>query len=189
MQQPSIDHKAIRLAWATPDDTKFVAWGICCALHREPEGEFLDFVADICRREDVLYSYRHALIAWADGEPVGLCLCYDGHDYHAMRLRTFALFPQGDDDMDLEHMQDESGPGEYYIDSLAVKPAYRHRGIAHQLMQQQISVGQSRGLECTLLVDPLNPSALGLYQSLGFEYKEECYAFGQIFHKMKFTKR
>lgn len=187
MQQTDMTDK-IEIRWATPEDAMFVAWGVCCALHREPDDNFLPYMAKVCSMEDVLYSYRHALIAWMGSEPVGLCLCYDGADYHAMRLRTFALFPESNEEMDFEHMEDESGPGEYYIDSLAVKPEYRGRGIAKALMQKQIAHGQSLGLECTLLVDPDNPAALALYQSLGFVYSEDCYAFGQVFWKLVLKK-
>lgn len=182
VQSNSTENLTVR--WATPDDATFVAWGVCCALHREPDDAFLPLMSHVCRQDDVLYSWRHALIACADGEPVGLCLCYDGADYHAMRLRTFAYFPESSEEMDFEHMEDESGPGEYYIDSLAVKKEYRGRGIARKLMQQQIEHGHALGLKPTLLVDPDNPPALRLYQSLGFRYLADCYAFGQIFHKL-----
>ena len=66
---------AFTIRWATPDDAMFVAWGVCCALHREPDDAFLTLMANVCAQEDVLYSYRHALIACVDGLPVGLCLC------------------------------------------------------------------------------------------------------------------
>ena len=183
MQQAEKTEK-IELRWATPDDAMFVAWGVCCALHREPDESFLPYMAKVCSLENVLYSYKHALIAWMNEEPVGLCLCYDGADYHEMRIRTFAYFPESNEEMDFEHMEDESGPGEYYIDSLAVKPEYRGKGIAKALMKKQIESGIEKGLKCTLLVDPDNPGAQKLYKSLGFEYSQDCYAFGQTFWKL-----
>lgn len=186
VQSESKNNLTIR--WATPEDAMFVAWGVCCALHRDPDEGFLPVMARVCGMEQVLYSYRHALIALVDGEPVGLCLCYDGGKYHEMRIRTFAHFPESNEEMDFEHMEDESGPGEYYIDSLAVKPGYRGQGIARLLMQRQIEHGLSLGLKPTLLVDPDNPPALWLYHGLGFEYLTDCYAFGQIFHKLEIRK-
>ena len=180
--------------WATKADAPFIAWGVCCALHNHPSEAMLDYIAkEVCSREaDILYSYRNALLACVDGHPVGLCLSYDGEGYHERRLRTFALFDQApveatDDegqDMDLEHAEDETQAGEYYIDSLAVLPEYRGRGIARQLMQAQIAHGHSLGLPSTLLVDPDNPPALRLYESLGFRYHSDCYAFGMIYTKM-----
>lgn len=180
--------------WATQADAPFIAWGVCCALHTHPSEAFLDYVArEVCSREsDILYSYRNALLALVDGRPVGLCLCYDGEGYHERRLRTFALFEQApsedsesdEPDMDLEHAEDETQAGEYYIDSLAVLPEYRGLGIARQLMQAQIEHGRSLGLPSTLLVDPDNPPALRLYESLGFRYHSDCYAFGMIYKKL-----
>ena len=77
-----------------------------------------------------------------------------------------------------------SQAGEYYIDSLAVLPEYRRRGIARQLMQAQIEQGRQLGFtHFTLLVDPVNPNAQGLYSQLGFQYESDCYAFGQKFWK------
>lgn len=178
----------IEIRPATLEDCLFVARCIGMALHIELPEEQLPGVASICAREDVLYSYRHALIAWEDNKPMGLCLAYDGNNYHEIRLRTFALFAalddEPDDDMDLEHAEDETQAGEYYIDSLAVLPEYRRRGIARQLMQAQIERGRQLGFtHFTLLVDPVNPNAQGLYSQLGFQYESDCYAFGQIYWK------
>ena len=180
--------------WATKADAPFIAWGVCCALHTHPSEKLLQYIAnEVCSREaDILYSYRNALLALVEDRPVGLCLCYDGEGYHERRLRTFALFDQSpvDDtesdepDMDLENAEDETQAGEYYIDSLAVLPEYRGRGIARQLMLKQIEHARSLGLPSTLLVDPANPPALRLYESLGFQYHSDCYAFGMIYTKM-----
>lgn len=190
--------KMIEIRPATIADSLFVARCVCMALHNEPSAEDLPLIASICERDDVLYSYRHALIGWLDGEPVGLCLAYPGDDYHAVRLRTFALFEQlwsdkgeadKNDDMDLENAEDETGPGEYYIDSLAVLPQYRRRGYARLLMQAQMAHGLRLGYpHQTLLVDPDNPDAQKLYQQLGFTYESDCYAFGQIYWKWGVTQ-
>lgn len=188
---------------ATEADAPFVALGVVLALHSDPSRLDMEGVASICRRPDVLYSWSHALIAvTADacegvpaGTPVGLCLCYDGAGYHDVRERTFALFaelPQppsdADDapDLDFEHMEDETQAGEYYVDSLAVLPAFRRRGIARRLLQAQLERGKKLGLpEATLLVDPDNPSAQSLYRQCGFCHHSEVYAFGQVFWKWR----
>lgn len=182
----------IEIRHAQVADASFVARCVCMALHHELSDDELPGVAAICAREDVLYSYRHALIAWLGDEPVGLCLAYDGDGYHDIRVRTFAAFtalhPDDEDDMDLENAEDETCQGEYYIDSLAVLPPYRRHGYARQLMQAQIALGRQLGHQhITLLVDPENSEAQRLYESLGFRYESDCYAFGQIYWKWSIT--
>lgn len=184
--------KQLEIKPATIEDSTFVARCVCMALHHELSDDELEGVSEICRREDVLYSYKYALIGWLGEEPVGLCLAYDGNNYHETRVRTFAAFaalhPDEDDDMDLANAEDETQAGEYYIDSLAVLPAYRRHGFARQLMQAQIALGQSLGHQhFTLLVDPENSEAQRLYESLGFKYESDCYAFGQIYWKWSIT--
>lgn len=182
--------ESIEIRPATVADSHFVARCVCMALHHELSEDELPGVAAICAREDVLYSYRHALIGWLDGQPVGLCLAYDGDGYHEIRLRTFAAFAtlhaddDEDDGLDLENAEDETRQGEFYIDSLAVLPEYRRRGYGRLLMQAQMQRGLEMGLpHQTLLVDPDNPNAQKLYQQLGFSYESDCYAFGQIYWK------
>lgn len=181
----------IEIRQATREDAPFVALGVVMALHMNPEKENLAHIADICAREDVLYSWSNTLIAFEGNQPVGLCLCYDGRDYHETRVRTFALFAEmpdtgnsEDKDLDLEHMEDETGPGEFYVDSLAVLPKFRRQGIARKLLLAQLQRGKAMGLpQATLLVDPDNPDAQALYRQCGFVHQCEVYAFGQIFWK------
>ncbi len=183
----------IEIRQATQADASFVARGVVMALHLDPEKEDIAHITYICAREDVLYSWRHTLIAFDGEQPVGLCLCYDGRDYHDTRIRTFQLFSEIPDDedkddknLDLEHMEDETGPGEFYVDSLAVLPEYRRQGIARKLLLSQLERGRELGLpKATLLVDPDNPNAQALYRQCGFVHDCEVYAFGQIFWKWK----
>ena len=114
---------------ATADHARFVARHVLEALHWHMYDEPLnaeqrqswDELTAVCRRDDVLYSYKHALLAKIGGEPVGLILAYDGANYHPLRTRTFALLPAFAG-MDVDSMEDEAVAGEYYIDSLAVTP-------------------------------------------------------------------
>ena len=80
-------------------------------------------------------------------------------------------------------MPDETGAGEFYIDSLAVKEAYRGRGIARMLLQQTIEKARQTGIpRAGLLVDKANPNAERLYKTLGFEYAGDAVWGG---HAMK----
>lgn len=177
------------------EDCLFVARGICMALHAVTEERMLEKIAIICQRTDVLYSYRHALIAWQGDVPIGLCLCYDGANYHEMRKTTFPLFrrimghEESHQQMDLDNAEDEAVAGEYYMDSLAVMPSYRKNGVGYKLMQAQLEKAWQMGFDkATLLVDPENETAQRLYKKLGFEHDGKVYAFGQYYWKWKKEK-
>ena len=62
-----------------------------------------------------------------------------------------------------------SGPGEYYLDTLAVLPEYRRRGIGRALLEDGIKRGIAAGYDLiTLVVDSNMPDLIRLYESVGF---------------------
>lgn len=76
--------------------------------------------------------------------------------------------------MDYSQMDDETQEGEFYLDSLAVYPEYRGRGIAKQLLKRFIDHAASISLPAALLVDKGNPNAERLYKSIGFVYANDA---------------
>jgi len=120
----------------------------------------------------------------------GICMALHREPDGKMQKTTFPLFDElmHDDadhqEMDLDNMQDEAKAGEYYMDSLAVWPEWRGRGIGTKLMQAQIDKARELGFnKAALLVDPENENAKRMYRKLGFMDDSEVYAFGQIFWK------
>lgn len=171
---------------ATIKDSKFVALGIAMALHLLPDEETLQHIEKICQREDVLYSFRNAIIAFVDNKPVGLGLGYNGKGYHEIKEYTFSFFEENSEEMDFEHFDDETCEGEYYIDSVAVLEEYRCKGIGSEILRALIKKGSEMELPlATLLVDPENSDAQKLYTKLGFKYMKDLYCFGQTFWKMR----
>ncbi|MBQ6070118.1 MAG: GNAT family N-acetyltransferase [Bacteroidales bacterium] len=140
----------------------------------------------LAAREDTLYSYRHALVAEVDGLPVGALISYPGEHYHQMRNITFRELPYFRN-VDFEAMQDETGAGEYYLDTLAVLPQYRRQGIGRELMCRRIAWAEQNypDMRISLLVDPENLIAQPLYESLGFTITDRnVVAFNHRFWKM-----
>ena len=71
-------------------------------------------------------------------------------------------------------MDDETSAGELYLDSLAVVPEYRRRGIARRLLLATKERADGMGLPCVgLLVDKGNPAGEALYASVGFRYVDD----------------
>lgn len=170
---------------ATVDDRYFISrmFHAAMLIDDAPDERIREFGDLICSRHDVLYSSDNSTIATVQGKPVGMVTAYDGRFYHDWQVQTFALVKEHLG-IEFPGMEDEAVPGEYYIDSLAVLPEYQGHGIGTQLLRFAMANGQSLGLTCTLAVDPDNPAARRLYESLGFREAGTLFIFGHNYTKM-----
>lgn len=180
-----IANAAITIRPATVDDVSLIARNVLDAVGMEhPDKEAIDCLAELCRRSDVLYSWANTDIAlWGD-RPVGSLTSYDGGLYAEMRAKTFSELEKFVG-LDFSKMSVETGPGEFYFDSLAVLPEFRGQGIGTLLMQHGIA--KARALHFSriaLLVDFENPDAMHLYKSLGFKKEGEMYLFSTLYARM-----
>ena len=103
----------------------------CCQYFAGPDHTLADFervMIGLVRRTDTQYSYRNTIVAVdvdADEErPVGIMVSYDGGRLHELR-RAFIEAARIHFAQDFSQMEDETGPGEFYLDSMAVEEAYR----------------------------------------------------------------
>ena len=144
--------------------------------------QWIDTLTAICAQPDTQYSYTNTLVAEVDGEIAGIMITVDGAIYRMQRER---MFPQLKDLFNTafgpgwEEMEDEAQTGELYVDSIAVFPAYRHRGIGTTLL----SHAQQRAKELniplvTLAVEPSNTAKV-LYHELGFSYNRQITIFNE----------
>ena len=175
----------ITLRKATRADSRFIAENVLRALHiEETDPRHIDHLATISSREDTLYSWRNSTIALYDGQPAGLMVAYDGARYRRMRDITFPMIRMyvGDD---YYQMDDEAAPGEYYLDSLAVIPQYRRRGIASALIQEMFRQRDEAGIPlATIAVDPENDTAYRLYLRSGFRPEGHINVFGTNYDRL-----
>ena len=184
--------KKIYIRDATLDDASFVArvvlagidmLDIDAALPDEQRAIF-EHLMDICRMDETLYSYLNTRIAKIDGKPVGALVAYDGAHYARMREKTFGLVQQTSG-LDLNRNAMETGPGEFYLDSMAILSDYRGIGIGKMLMRDRMDYALSSGFEkVTLLVDKDKPRLQQYYESLGFVFSEEVFVFGDWYNKL-----
>ena len=171
---------------ATIDDAAFIARNVMEAVGHASDEKALKTMTGICQRQDTLYSYTNTIIAMVDGVDAGSLTAYEGTNYREKRQISFSIFKEemGDDAMDLDDMQDETCSGEYYLDSLAVLPEYRGRGIGTALLRHGIEIAKSKGLLPILACDPENKNAYRLYCSLGFKTEGTLNIFGQEYLRM-----
>ena len=157
-----------------------------CCLNFCGEGRGLDdfrrMMTLLVERDDSQYSYRNTLVAVEADKVVGIATSYDGAQLHRLR-RAFIDAAKEHLNRDHSGMDDETQAGELYLDSLAVLPDYRRRGIARRLLQATADRAKAQHLPCVgLLVDQGNPAGERLYRSVGFRYANDSHWGG---HPMK----
>ena len=168
----------------------------CCQYLAGKEHTLDDFyhmMLDLVLMDDSQYSWRNAFVA-VDEEategnveyaPVaGAIVGYNGADLHRLR-RRFQEEALRQLQMDYSQMDDETEAGEFYLDSLAIYPEYRRRGIARQLLKRASEHAASLNLPAALLVDKGNPNAERLYRSVGFEYCNDAMWGGHEMHHLR----
>lgn len=114
----------IEIRDAKKEDVEIVAWTVLTALDMVETDEMEKFIMS-CSEDDSIYSWRNSIVATVDGKTVGCLIAYEGSCYKELRNKSwFQLW----DDMDSEYLKTieaETVDGEFYLDSMAILPAYR----------------------------------------------------------------
>lgn len=184
--------RKINIRDAKLDDAPFIARVVLAGIDMldidsklpDEQRAIYEHLMDICRMDDTLYSYCNTRIAEINGNRVGALVAYDGACYAALRAKTFGLVQQTSG-MDLSRNAMETGPGEFYLDSMAILSDFRGIGIGKMLMRDRMDYAFCNGFQkVTLLVDKDKPRLQHYYQSLGFVFVEEMFVFGSWYNKL-----
>lgn len=148
----------------------------CCryiAGEKRSLSDFERMMTELAEKDFSQYSYTNTMVVRdTDGSVMGACVSYRGDRLHALREAFFDAAKRHLD-RDFTSISDETEPDELYIDSLAVYPKYRGKGIATALLHAAIAKARDEKLPAALLVDIANPNAERLYRSVGFEFVNE----------------
>ena len=137
----------------------------------------------VCAMEDTLYSFRNARIATVEGTPIGCLVSYPGNIYEDARKVTFGFFERNG--IIIPPTETECYPDEYYLDSMAILPAFRGYGIGKLLMQDAIAIAREKGFKkVSLIVESDRPRLSDYYATLGFKSENEIDAFGDRYTRM-----
>ena len=98
--------------------------------------DFRKMMTLLVEREDSQYSYKNTLVALVGDRVAGISVSYDGGMLHRLR-QVFIEAAKEYIGKDHSGMDDETQAGELYLDSLAVMPEYRRRGIAKLLIEKK----------------------------------------------------
>lgn len=172
---------------ASYDDVALVSRCVVAAAHlsdfAEDSGYDEEFM-DICSRDDTLYSYRNARVLTVDGVPVACMVSYPGDIYQKARKATFGLFTDVSQEVS-DSTGIETFPGEWYLDSLAVLPEYRHSGLGSMLIRDAIETGRRHGYrKFALIVEKASPGLQEYYASFGFMPENDINFFGDPYMRM-----
>ena len=146
----------------------------CCAYYYGPHftiGDFHKFMTGLVMDELSQYSYKNTIVAGTRTRIVGIATSYNGADLAVLReaflngmFKVFQRDFRG-------KMVDETQAGELYLDSLAVEPSFRRCGVGSLLLEATVKKAQLMKIPYVgLLVDDANPSALKLYEEVGFSF-------------------
>lgn len=138
-------------------------------IGEDNEKRALTFMRDNVGKELNQYSWQNCWVAEWEGNVIGAINIYNGADL--VMLREPVLDYLRSNFGRIVVPEDETQAGEYYIDTLAVHPEHRCKGVATQLIQFVIEeYVTKRGDVLGLLVDESNVSAMRLYRKAGFSF-------------------
>lgn len=138
---------------------------VCTFIGSKDANAAAAFLLCFTQQQANQYSYQNCWVAEVAGQVVAAANVYDGALLATLRqpvLNYILRFNPG------FAPEDETGPGEYYIDTLGVLPAQQGKGIGTKLLQFLIDDYAGRRQPLGLLVDEENPQACRLYLKLGF---------------------
>ena len=177
---------------ATADDASIIASAIIMAIGEETAQKYCgahnrEIFEQLAREELSQYSHRNALVAEVDGRTAGAIVGYDGARLQELRARTFEVMAKHGVTPAL--CDDETGPGEFYLDSLGTLPESRGRGIGRLLLESLRDKALKEGhRRVGLIVDTDNPEAERLYLRLGFRQVGTKHFLGHTMHHLKYTQ-
>lgn len=130
--------------------------------------EAIAFLQHFSARTSNLYSFENCYVWDTLSGVIGVANLYDGSDLHRLRLPVENYIRRHYN----AHfsVEDETQSGEIYIDTFAVSPSYRGRGIGGQMLRFLIEEWCERqGKTLGLLVEKEKLDVQMFYYKLGFK--------------------
>lgn len=130
------------------------------------------------------YSYENILVYKDETGICGMISGYDGADLNLLRT-PFLKYIESTYGFK-GNPEDETQPGEYYIDCISVAANKQGQGIGKKLINSLIQqLKKTKHTRAGLLVSKDNPNAERLYTNLGFEVVGERQLLGGTYYHMQ----
>lgn len=154
-------------------------------IGKEDKEEADRFMELLVREKNNQYSYQNIFVLQEGDTILGQICIYDGARCKELRQHVWDKIKEiyGRD----YHAQEETQDGEMYIDTFAVLPETRGRGLGKQLLHFAIDhFVHKQHKTLGLLVDNDNPNAKRLYLAMGFHIVDEKRIFGKQMEHMQY---
>ncbi|EGV42131.2 GNAT family N-acetyltransferase [Bizionia argentinensis JUB59] len=180
---------------ARPEDFKAIATYMLLAMNdivyqfigEDSPEKATQFLENLIQKKGNQYSYENCWVAENDGEIIAAATIYDGAKLEELRTPVVTtiktMFNR------YFNSEDETQPGEFYIDCVGVNPNQQGQGVGSKLFQFLIDeYVYNRKKTLGLLVDKDNPNAKRLYLNLGFKVVGEKKLTGKTLEHLQFKK-
>ncbi len=156
----------------------------CNFVGRDKIAEIKRLLTQLAGRPANQYSYEFTWLAEEEGLIAGSATIYDGARLHELRRPVAKLVEATFHKEFLP--EDETGPGEWYLDCIGVNSAMQGRGVGSRLLDFLIEkYVREQGGTIGLLVEKTNPDAKRLYLKKGFKMVGEKQFAGKLMEHLQ----
>ncbi len=153
----------------------------------------LSHMATLFNTQNTRFSKEYCTIVEREDVAVGSMIAYPAEEMPLLNDGVVKLLRQTyegpvDELQLLEHQilnSKEAFVGEYYIDNLAVMPAFRGQGVGKELIQHAETQGKAAGYnKISILADQSNEKAYKIYEKLGYVHDCDLEVLGHTYRHM-----
>lgn len=158
---------------------------IACSLAGvDEEDDALRILGLFYKAEGNRISYNNVIVDKRDGVVAGILVCYGGNEAEALDKPFIERIEREMGKKDYRITR-ETRPGEFYLDSIAVRDSFQGQGIAKGLMaafeQKAVSEGYDK---VSLIVEEYNGHAHALYVKMGYVEDGELFISDHRYTRM-----
>ncbi|MEK5392536.1 GNAT family N-acetyltransferase [Margalitia sp. FSL K6-0131] len=156
-------------------------------LQNQSQRKVVNFLKELYRKDHNRFSYHNTLVKESDGQIFGIAIIYHGMDAQEYD-KNFVQHLQQEFHCSQIELSKETEKDEYYLDSLAVSPNHRKKGVGGELLKAFENAGYEKGFhKLSLNVDEDNTNAYRLYEKNGFVYESTFDLYGHPYlHMVKY---
>lgn len=148
---------------------------------------FYNIMTDLMSHENSKFSYKNALVCDNNGIQ-GVLYHYDGALENTLNHYLIDYMTQHFPHLDTStlHVDNETFPNEWYIDSVVVDSHFRGRGVGSSLIKHVINTKKDTHI-ITLNCEYDNSNAYALYTKLGFKHLSDITFLGHKYRHMIYS--